>query len=104
MVSGAASGGAELVVKAAITSPAQLRGQTLATPQLGNTQDVALRYWLKGQGFKTDTLGGGDVHVQPQTANSTAVLVACSSRARSKAGGNRSPTPARWWRPVGTCS
>ncbi|MDR2986689.1 MAG: ABC transporter substrate-binding protein, partial [Nocardiopsaceae bacterium] len=47
VISGAASGGAALVVKKGITSPAQLTGQKLATPSLGNTQDVALRYWLK---------------------------------------------------------
>jgi NitT/TauT family transport system substrate-binding protein len=72
VVSGATSGGAELVVKASITSASQLKGAKLASPQLGNTQDVALRYWLKQQGFKTDTQGGGDVSILPQ-ANATAV-------------------------------
>ena len=72
VVSGATSGGAELVVKASITSAAQLKGAKLATPQLGNTQDVALRTWLAQQGYKTDTTGGGDVSVISQ-ANSTAV-------------------------------
>jgi NitT/TauT family transport system substrate-binding protein len=72
VVSGATSGGAELVVKPSITAAAQLQGTKLATPQLGNTQDVALRYWLKTQGLKTDTLGGGDVSIEPQ-ANGTAV-------------------------------
>ena len=66
IVSGAASGGAALVVKPDISTPAQLKGTTLATPQLGNTQDVALRYWLKEQGLATDTAGGGDVSVKPQ--------------------------------------
>ena len=66
VVAGAAAGGAGLVVKPAITSAADLRGKTLATPQLGNTQDVALRYWLKQQGLSTNTTGGGDVHVAPQ--------------------------------------
>src|ERR1022692_4481395 len=47
IISGAASGGASLVVKSGITSAAQLKGKSLATPSLGNTQDVALRYWLK---------------------------------------------------------
>src|SRR3984957_3301172 len=51
VISGAASGGAELVVKKGITSASQLKGQKLATPSLGNTQDVALRYWLKTQGL-----------------------------------------------------
>jgi NitT/TauT family transport system substrate-binding protein len=66
IISGAASGGAALVVKPSIRSVADLRGKKIATPQLGNTQDVALRYWLKQQGLKTDKSGGGDVHVVPQ--------------------------------------
>jgi NitT/TauT family transport system substrate-binding protein len=72
VMSGATSGGAELVVEPSITSAAQLRGAKLATPQLGNTQDVALRFWLKDQGLTSDTQGGGDVSIEPQ-ANSTAV-------------------------------
>jgi NitT/TauT family transport system substrate-binding protein len=73
VISGAASGGAALVVKASITSASQLKGTTLATPQLANTQDVALRYWLKSQGYTTDVEGGGDVHIKPQ-ANSQTVI------------------------------
>ncbi|WP_447006216.1 ABC transporter substrate-binding protein [Saccharothrix isguenensis] len=46
LVSGATSGGAQLVVKPEITSPADLAGKVLTTPQLGNTQDVALKKWL----------------------------------------------------------
>jgi NitT/TauT family transport system substrate-binding protein len=74
IISGAASGGAELVVKQGITSAAQLKGQKLATPSLGNTQDVALRYWLKQHGLTTTSTGGGDVPVTPVTPNSAAVL------------------------------
>src|ERR1700722_15025320 len=48
--SGAPTGGASVVVKKGLTSAAQLKGKTLATPSLGNTQDVALRYWLKQNG------------------------------------------------------
>jgi sulfonate transport system substrate-binding protein len=66
IVSGATSGGAYLVVKPGITSAADLKGKKLATPQLGNTQDVALRAWLKEQGFATDVQGGGDVSILPQ--------------------------------------
>jgi NitT/TauT family transport system substrate-binding protein len=66
IVSGATSGGALLVVKPDITSAAGLKGKKVASPQLGNTQDVALRYWLKQQGLKTDAQGGGDVSVVPQ--------------------------------------
>lgn len=46
LVAGATSGGAQLVVKPEITSPADLNGKVLTTPQLGNTQDVALKKWL----------------------------------------------------------
>ncbi|WP_028926508.1 ABC transporter substrate-binding protein [Pseudonocardia acaciae] len=47
LVAGTTSGGAQLVVKPDITSPEQLKGKTIATPQAGNTQDVALKKWLK---------------------------------------------------------
>jgi NitT/TauT family transport system substrate-binding protein len=71
IISGATSGGASLVVKSSITSAAQLKGKKLATPQLGNTQDVALRSWLKDKGLKTDTSGGGDVTIVPQENSQT---------------------------------
>ena len=74
VVSGAATGGASVVVTKGITSAAQLRGKTLATPSLGNTQDVALRYWLRQNGLATSTTGGGDAFVKPTTPNSAAVL------------------------------
>jgi NitT/TauT family transport system substrate-binding protein len=66
IVAGATAGGAFLIVRPGIDEPDDLRGATLSSPQLGNTQDVALRAWLADQGLKTDTLGGGDVRVQPQ--------------------------------------
>ena len=66
VVSGAASGGAYLVVKPDINSAADLKGKVVASPQLGNTQDVSLRTWLKSKGLKTDTQGGGDVSIRPQ--------------------------------------
>jgi NitT/TauT family transport system substrate-binding protein len=66
IVSGSTSGGAGLVVKPEITSAADLKGKKIATPQLGNTQDVALRAYLKSNGLNTDTSGGGDVEVIPQ--------------------------------------
>jgi NitT/TauT family transport system substrate-binding protein len=71
IISGTASGGAALVVKPSITSVDQLKGKTIATPQLGNTQDVALRAFLKSKGFKTDLQGGGDVSVKPQDNSQT---------------------------------
>lgn len=74
IISGAASGGASLVVAHGITSAAQLKGKSLATPSLGNTQDVALRYWLKQHGLTTTPTGGGDVSIKPIKPNSAAVL------------------------------
>jgi NitT/TauT family transport system substrate-binding protein len=69
VLAGAALGGAALVVPGdgRITQPAQFKGLRVATPQLGNTQDVAARAWLAQQGFRI-TLTGGDVLVVP-TAN-----------------------------------
>ena len=66
IISGATSGGAALVVRPSISTPADLRGRTLATPQLGNTQDVALRYWLNRNSLRTTKEGGGDVSIHPQ--------------------------------------
>lgn len=65
IIAGAASGGAQLVVKPEISSAADLAGKKLATPQLGGTQDVALRAWLGKQGYKTSTDGSGDVAINP---------------------------------------
>lgn len=69
VIAGSANGGASLVVQSdgRITKPADFKGKKLATPQMGNTQDVAARVWLKKQGFKITQLGG-DVFVLP-TAN-----------------------------------
>lgn len=75
VISGAASGGAALVVKKGITSAAELKGQKLATPALGGTQDVALRYWLRQHHLTTTPTGGGAVPVTPVTPNSAAVLM-----------------------------
>ena len=66
IIAGGTSGGALLVVRPSIGSPADLRGKKLADPQLGGTQDIALRWYLKNQGFNTDAAGGGDVHILPQ--------------------------------------
>lgn len=66
IISGATSGGAYLVVNPSITQPSGLKGKKIATPQLGNTQDVALRSWLKANNLKSDVQGGGDVSIVPQ--------------------------------------
>lgn len=69
ILSGAANGGSALVVRpdAGITTPADFRGKKVASPQLGNTQDIQVRAWLIDHGFAV-TQTGGDVHVIP-TAN-----------------------------------
>ena len=74
IISGAATGGASVVVKPSVTSAAGLKGKTVDTPSLGNTQDVAVRYWLKQNGLATTTTGGGDVTIKPTNPNSNAVL------------------------------
>jgi NitT/TauT family transport system substrate-binding protein len=69
IISGAATAGAALVVKpdSPIKTPPDFRGKKIATPQFGNTQDIACRAWLKAHGFNV-TQTGGDVFVIP-TAN-----------------------------------
>jgi NitT/TauT family transport system substrate-binding protein len=47
-----------------IQKPEDFRGKRIASPQMGNTQDVALRAWLKAHGLST-TDKGGDVQVMP---------------------------------------
>ena len=72
IVAGATSGGAQLVVVDSIKTPADLKGKTLATPQLGNTQDVALRAWLADQDLTSSLTGGAsDVNVVPQENSQT---------------------------------
>ncbi|WP_265447437.1 ABC transporter substrate-binding protein [Flexivirga meconopsidis] len=66
LIAGGASGGASLVVKPGITSVSQLAGKTLATPQLGGTQDIALKYFLKKNGFTVNGSGPKNVKVLAQ--------------------------------------
>ena len=56
VVAGAASGGASLIVRndAGINKPEDFHGKRVASPQFGNTQDVALRNWLKKNGLMTN--------------------------------------------------
>ena len=68
VLSGAMRGGEALVVRGTdIRTPEDLRGKSIATPQLGNTQDVQCRSWLLDHGIKV-TLTGGEARVIP-TAN-----------------------------------
>lgn len=66
IIAGATSGGAALVVRgdSGINKAEDFHGKRIASPQMGNTQDVALRAWLKSQGLKTRDKGG-DVQVMP---------------------------------------
>jgi len=66
IVAGATSGGAALVVRndSGIQKAQDFHGKRIASPQMGNTQDVALRAWLKSNGLKTNDKGG-DVQVIP---------------------------------------
>ncbi|MFJ3655896.1 ABC transporter substrate-binding protein [Streptomyces nigra] len=65
IISGSASGGVKLVVNPKkIKSLKDVKGKKIATPQLGNTQDVALLNWISEQGWKVDAESGkGDVSV-----------------------------------------
>ena len=66
LIAGAANGGAGLVVQPEqnLNSPADFRGKKIATPQLGNTQDISCRAWLSEGGLKITQLGG-DAQVLP---------------------------------------
>jgi NitT/TauT family transport system substrate-binding protein len=75
IVAGSVNGGSALVVHkgAALKTPADFRGKKIATPQFGNTQDVAARAWLSAGGLKV-TQAGGDAQVLP-TANPDQLLL-----------------------------
>ena len=66
VISGAARGGAALVVRdPGITAAAQLQGKKIASPQIGNTQDVSLRHWLKSQGIDASDGPGRQLQILP---------------------------------------
>src|SRR5262249_44070321 len=68
IIAGAANGGSALVVQggSSLKGPADFRGKRIATPQLGNTQDVAARSWLVAGGLHITQMGG-DAQVVPTT-------------------------------------
>jgi NitT/TauT family transport system substrate-binding protein len=66
IIAGTASGGAALVVASGINSLDDLKGKTVATPGKANTQDVALRSYLKGKGIAFDTGGADSVSIKPE--------------------------------------
>jgi NitT/TauT family transport system substrate-binding protein len=69
IIAGAANGGAALVIQpdSKLNSSSDFRGKKIATPQLGNTQDISCRAWLASGGLKITQIGG-DAQVLP-TAN-----------------------------------
>ena len=71
LLAGAVNGGAALMVAgdSGIQSPADFKGRSIATPQLGNTQDVSCRAWLGRNGLRCTLEGAGDCRVAP-TPNS----------------------------------
>ncbi len=76
IVAGAASGGAGLVVSKSVADgnfPADLAGKTVSSPQLGNTQDIALRSWLKTKGFAASSTSGGAVNIDSSSGNSVSL-------------------------------
>ena len=60
LIAGAANGGAALIVQPDqnLKTPADFKGKKIATPQLGNTQDISCRAWLVNGGLKITQLGG----------------------------------------------
>ena len=70
IISGAASAGAQLVVRNGINSIGDLKGKKIATPQLGGNQDIALRSFQKDNNLTFNSAGGGDVSIIP-TDNAT---------------------------------
>lgn len=71
ILAGAVNGGAALMVapESGIRTPAQFKGRSIATPQLGNTQDVSCRAWLTRNGLRCTLEGAGDCRIAP-TPNS----------------------------------
>jgi NitT/TauT family transport system substrate-binding protein len=74
IIAGSTANGAQLIVKPTINTVEDLAGKKIASPQLGNTQDVALRSWLASKNYKTTITGGGDVTVIPTENAQTLTL------------------------------
>ena len=76
IISGVASGGASFVVRSdsGIQSPTDFVGKTFSSPQLGNTQDIALRVYLLNNGYKTSD-NGGSVTVMPASNSDIVTLM-----------------------------
>ena len=77
IISGAASGGAVFVVRndSGINSPQDLANKKFSSPQLGNTQDVALRKYLLDNGYKTKENGGNVEVIPAKTADIVSLMI-----------------------------
>ena len=101
LIAGSTSGGAQLVVSPDITSPEQLKGKIIATPQAGNTQDIAFKKWLKENNLdQRHGPGRGDRAEHRQPAHAGPVQV----RARWRAAGCPSRGARGWSTPARRCS
>ena len=88
IIAGAANGGAALVVQPDedLKVPADFKGKKIATPQLGNTQDISCRAWLIDGGLRITQLGG-DAQVMPtQNPDQLALFQAEADRCRLDGG------------------
>ncbi len=87
VVAGAASGGASLIVRndSGINQPQDFHGKRVASPQFGNTQDVALRNWLKNHGMKSNDKGG-DVQIVPRGQSRSVLSPLPEKRSRRRMG------------------
>jgi NitT/TauT family transport system substrate-binding protein len=96
VIAGAANGGSAFVVQgdSTLKTPADFRGKRIATPQLGNTQDVAARSWLLRGGLRITQMGG-DAQVVP-TANPDQLLL---FKQKQLDGSGRSSRGYLCWRP-----
>jgi len=75
IIAGSTANGAQLIVRSDINTVADFLGKKIASPQLGNTQDVALRAWLASNNYKVSITGAGDVTVIPtENAQSLALF------------------------------
>jgi NitT/TauT family transport system substrate-binding protein len=76
VISGAASGGAVFVVRndSGINSPQDLANKKFSSPQLGNTQDVALRNYLLDNGYNTKDKGGNVEIIPARTADIVSMM------------------------------
>ena len=77
IVAGVSNGGAVFVVRngSGINSTADFGGKTFAAPQLGNTQDIALRHFLQENGYNTTNNGGNVTVVDTSNSNIIALMI-----------------------------